>query len=517
MPRRKQARRTNVKDMRAILRLTYGQGLTIRAVSERLKLSKTTVSTYVLRAREAGLSSWPLPPGYDDDAALEQLLFRRVGRPPQDLSEPDWPVVAREIKRKGVTLTLLWQEYRASHPGGYGYTWFCDRFGAFQKRTHASFRNRHEAGGVMQTDYAGHTVPLIDPSTGEIHQAQIFVAVLGASSLTFVMASLSQKLPDWIEGQVQALGYFGGVTRAIVCDNLKAGVAKALWFEPTLNQTFAAMAEHYDTTILPTRSRRPRDKGKVEGAVLIVERWILARLRNRRFFNLTDLNAAIAVLLEDLNDRPMRHVGRSRRALFEEIERSALAPLPAERFEYAEWKRAKVHPDYHVEVDKTFYSVPHRLIGRQVDVRLTHRVVELFHDHQRVASHVRRSQRRGYVTVGEHMPKAHQRYANMTPASLIGKADQIGVNAAILVERLMRDRPHPEQGYRSAMGVLSLARRYERERVEASCERALIINAVSYSSVAAILKSGLDRIRPATEPARPTPAHTNIRGRGYYQ
>jgi len=517
MPRRKQARRTNVKDMRSILRLTYDQGLTIRAVSERLKLSKTTVSTYVLRAREVGLSSWPLPPGYDDDAALEQLLFRRVGRPPQDLSEPDWPVVAREIKRKGVTLTLLWQEYRASHPGGYGYTWFCDRFGAFQKRTHASFRNRHEAGGVMQTDYAGHTVPLIDPSTGEIHQAQIFVAVLGASSLTFVMASLSQKLPDWIEGQVQALGYFGGVTRAIVCDNLKAGVAKALWFEPTLNQTFAAMAEHYDTTILPTRSRRPRDKGKVEGAVLIVERWILARLRNRRFFNLADLNAAIAVLLEDLNDRPMRHVGQSRRAPFEEIERSALAPLAAERFEYAEWKRAKVHPDYHVEVDKTFYSVPHRLIGRQVDVRLTHRVVELFHDHQRVASHVRRSQRRGHVTVGEHMPKAHQRYANMTPASLIGKADQIGVNAAILVERLMRDRPHPEQGYRSAMGVLSLARRYERERVEASCERALIINAVSYSSVAAILKSGLDRIRPATESARPTPAHTNIRGRGYYQ
>jgi transposase len=506
-----------VKDMRSILRLTYDQGLSVRTVSERLKLSKTTVSTYVLRAREVGLSSWPLPPGYDDDAALEQLLFRRVGRPPQDLSEPDWPVVAREIKRKGVTLTLLWQEYRAGHPNGYGYTWFCDRFAAFQKCTHASFRNRHEAGAVMQTDYAGHTVPLIDPSTGEIHQAQIFVAVLGASSLTFVMASLSQKLPDWIEGQVQALGYFGGVARAIVCDNLKAGVAKALWFEPTLNQTFAAMADHYDTTILPTRSRRPRDKGKVEGAVLIVERWILARLRNRRFFTLADLNAAIAVLLEDLNDRPMRHVGRSRRALFEEIERSALAPLPAARFEYAEWKRAKVHPDYHVEVDKTFYSVPHRLIGRQVDVRLTHRVVELFHDHQRVASHVRRSQRRGHVTVSEHMPKAHQRYANMTPASLIGKADQIGVNAAILVERLMRDRPHPEQGYRSAMGVLSLARRYERDRVEASCERALIINAVSYSSVAAILKSGLDRIRPATEPARPTPAHTNIRGRGYYQ
>jgi transposase len=517
MPRRKQARRTDVKDMRSILRLTYEQGLSVRAVSERLKLSKTTVSTYVLRAREAGLTAWPLPPGYDDDAAIERLVFRRVGRPPQDLDEPDWAVMAQEIKRKGVTLLLLWQEYRAAHPNGYGYTWFCTRFMSFQRRTHVSFRNRHEAGAVMQTDYAGHTVPVVDPVTGVITQAQIFVAVLGASSFTFAMASASQKLPDWIDAQCRALSFIGGVPRAIVCDNLKAGVAKALWFEPTLNATFAAMAEHYDTTILPTRSRRPRDKGKVEGAVLIVERWILARLRNRQFFNLAELNAAIAVLLTDLNDRPMRHVGKSRRALFEDIERSALASLPAAPFEYAEWKNARVHPDYHVEVDKTFYSVPHRLIGRQVDVRLTHRVVEIFYDHARVASHMRTSQRRGHVTVSEHMPKAHQRYANMSPASLIDRANKTGPNTATLVERLMRDKPHPEQGYRSAMGILSLARRYERERLEAACDRALTIGAVSYSSVNAILKAGFDKIPPATKPAKPTPAHGNIRGGSYYQ
>ncbi|ESZ53432.1 transposase IS408 [Mesorhizobium sp. L103C131B0] len=408
-------------------------------MSERLKISKTPVSTYLLRAREAGISDWPLPPGYDDDVLLERLLFRRVGRPPQDLDEPDWAMISRELKRKGVTLTL-WQEYRAAHPDGYGYTRFCDRFGAFQRRSSATFRNRHEAGAVMQTDYAGHTVPVVDPDTGVIYQAQIFVAVLGASSFT-----------DWIEGQCRALTFFGGVTKAIVCDNLKAGVAKALWVEPTLNQTFAAMAEHYDTTILPTRSRKPRDKGKVEGAVLIVERWVLARLRNRRFFSLGDLNAAIAGLLEDLNNRTMRHVGKSRRELFEEIERTALSPLPPAPFEYAEWKSAKVHPDYHVEIDRTFYSVPHALIGRRVDVRLTHRVVELFHDHKRVASHVRRSQRCGHVTVNEHMPKAHHRYANTTPANLIRQAAEIGANTAILVERMMRDRPHPEQGYRSGL------------------------------------------------------------------
>lgn len=516
MPRRKQARRTTVRDIRTILRLTHEQGLSVREVSERLKISKTTVSTYVLRAREAGLN-WPLPPIHDNDAVLERLLFSRAGRPPRDQREPDFALVARELKRKGVTLTLLWQEYRATHPDGYGYTWFCERYAAFEHRANASFRHRHKAGAVMQTDYAGHTVPVIDPITGDICTAQIFVAVLGASNLTFAFASSSQKLPDWIDGQVRALTYFGGVTRAIVCDNLKAGVAKALWFEPTLNATFAAMAEHYDTTILPTRSRKPRDKGKVEGAVLIVERWILARLRNRTFFSLAQLNAAIAELVEELNNRPMRHVGKSRRELFEEIERAALAPLPATPFEYAEWKSAKVHPDYHVEVDKSFYSVPHRLIGRLVEVRLTHRVVEIFHDHQRVASHVRRSQRSGHVTVNAHMPKAHQRYANTTPANLIRRAARIGPNAAILVERMMRDRPHPEQGYRSAMGILSLAPRYGPQRLDAACERALSINTIAYSSVNAILKSGLDRAPPTPEPARPAPAHANIRGNTYYQ
>lgn len=517
MPRRKQARRTTVKDIRSILRLTFDQGLSVREVSKRLKISKTTVSAYLFRAREAGLSYWPLPPDHDDDATLERLLFRRVGRPPLDLSEPDWAKVARELKRKGVTLTLLWQEYRTAHPDGYGFTWFCDRFAAFRKKTSATFRNRYEAGAVMQTDYAGQTVPIIDPATGTVHAAQIFVAVLGASSYTFALASLSQKLPDWIDGQMRALAFFGGVTDSLVCDNLKAAVAKALWFEPTLNATFEAFAEHYDTTILPARSRKPRDKAKVEGAVLIVERWILARLRNRTFFSLAQLNAAIAELLEDLNNRQMRHIGKSRRELFEELEKATLKPLPDTPFEYAEWKTAKVHPDYHVEVDKTFYSVPHSFIGRKVDVRLTRRVVEVFHEHRRIASHVRRSQRSGHVTVAAHMPKTHQHYANTTPASLAERAGRIGINTATLVERLMRERRHPQQGYRAAMGILSLSPRYGRERLEAACARALTINALSYSSVNAILKSGLDGAGPMTEPAKPAPAHKNIRGSAYYQ
>ncbi|MEF2549639.1 IS21 family transposase [Aurantimonas sp. E1-2-R+4] len=515
MPRRKAAKRTTMKDIKAILRLTYAEGLSVREVAERLRIGRTSVSTYLLRAREAGIAGWP-PPEPLEEAGLEPILFKRMGRPPRDLSEPDWAAMSRELKRKGVTRTLLWQEYRAAHSDGYGYTWFCEGLQAFEHRRSPSFRNHFEAGAGMQTDYAGHTVPVFDLDKGRFLEAQIFVAVLGASSYTFAYASFSQALPDWIEGQCRALAFFGGVTKSIVCDNLKAGVAKALWFEPTLNATFAAMAEHYNTTILPTRVRKPRDKGKVEGAVLIVERWILARLRNRRFFSLAELNVAIRELLDDLNDRPMRHVGQSRRQLFEAVERDALSPLPAAPFEYAEWKTAKVHPDYHVDVERTVYSVPHGLIGQKVDVRLTHRVVEIFHDHKRVASHVRRSARSGHVTVNEHMPKAHRRYANTTPESLMRQAARIGVNTAILVERLMRDRPHPEQGYRSAMGVISLARRFDKPRLEAACERALTINAISYSSVNAILKSGLDRAKPS-EPVRPSPPHGNIRGNAYYQ
>ena len=291
--------------------------------------------------------------------------MRRIGRPPQDIQQPDWSKVATEFKRKGVTLVLLWQEYPAAHPDGYGYTWFCEQFRAFENRTSPSFRDRHEAGAVMQTDFAGHTIPITDPGTGAVYQAQIYVAVLGASSYTFAWASLTQTLPDWIEAQVRALKFFGRLPKPIVCDNLKAAVAKPLWFEPSITKIFADMAAHYDTTGLPKRRRKPRDKGKDEGAVLIVERWILARLRNMQFFSVEAVSVAIAELLIDLNDRPMRQIGRSRRDLFEEIERPALQVLPPEPFEYAEWKQAKVHPDYHIDLLHSFYSVPYRLIGKK--------------------------------------------------------------------------------------------------------------------------------------------------------
>ena len=268
MPRRKQARHTSVKDIRSILRLTFEQQLPIRAVSERLKISKTSVSTYLLRAREAGLAVWPLPPGLDDDEVLEQRLFRRMGRPPRDTDEPDWPRIASELKRKGMTLSLLWHEYRETHPDGFGYTWYCCRFAEYESRVKPTYRSRHVAGVAMECDYAGQTIPIIDRLTGEIRPAQIYVAVLSASQLTFAYASFSQRLPDWIEANQRAFSYFGGVTKTTICDNLRSAVAKALWFEPTLNATFAAFAEHYDTTVVPARPKHPRDKASAEGTVL---------------------------------------------------------------------------------------------------------------------------------------------------------------------------------------------------------------------------------------------------------
>ena len=300
-----------MQDIRTILRLTHEQGLSVREIGLRLKLSKTTVGTYLLRAREAGLNVWPLPAGRDDDVTLEAALFQRMGRPPQDLQEPDWAKVATELRRKGVTLVLLWQEYRTAHPEGYGYTWFCEQFRSFENRTSPSFRNWHEAGAVMQTDYAGHTIPITEPATGAVHQAQVFVAILGASSYTFAWASLTQTLPDWIEAQVRALKFFGGVPKAIVCDNLKAAVAKPLWFEPSITKTFADMAAHYDTTVLPTRPRKPRDKGKVEGAVLIVERWVVMSQTRLRHYGPA---AQHAVLLRRGAERGHRRAaGRSER------------------------------------------------------------------------------------------------------------------------------------------------------------------------------------------------------------
>jgi transposase len=507
------AERLSMRQIREVFRLCFESRLPQRTVARSLGLSQGAVSGYLSRARAVGIV-WPLPEDLDD-ARLEAQLFPPPSTTPADQRPmPDWAWVHRELRRPDVTLALLWEEYRAGAADGISYSWFCDLYRAWAGRLKPTMRQIHLAGERMFVDFAGHTAEVIDANTGETIPVQIFVAVLGASSFTYAEATWSQKLPDWIAAHVRAFAYFGGAARQTVSDNLKAGITKASFYEPMVNRTYADMARHYRTAIVPARPYKPRDKAKVEVGVQVVERWILARLRHRRFFSLVDLNTAIRALLDDLNDRPMRGWGTSRRALYEQLDRPALEILPAEPYEYAEWKRCRVNLDYHVEIAKHYYSVPHQLIRQEVEARITAATVEIFHRGKRVASHRRSTRPHRPTTVAEHMPSSHRRYRDWTHERIRREAAAVGDNTAILADVILRSRPHPEQGFRSCIGILGLVKRYGAARVDAACARALVLGTRSYSSVAAILKNHRENAPPIGEV--PILIHENIRGPGYY-
>ena len=508
------AERLSMRQIRDVLRLRFASKLSQRAIAKSLRLSQGAVSTYLTRARAAGIV-WPLPDDLDD-AQLEALLYPPAPAIAADQRPmPDWAWVHRELRRPDVTLALLWEEYRAGAPDGFGYSWFCDLYRAWAGRLKPTMRQTHIAGERLFVDFAGRTGEVVDSRTGEIIAVQIFVAVLGASSFTYAEATWSQKLPDWIAAHVRAFGYFGGAARQTVSDNLKAGITKACFYEPMVNRTYADLARHYGTAIVPARPYKPRDKAKVEVGVQVVGRWILARLRHRRFFSLAELNTAIRVLLDELNDRPMRGWGMSRRALFAALDQPALRELPPFPYEYAEWKRCRVNFDYHVEIAKHFYSVPHQLIRQEVEARITTTAVEIFHRGKRVASHRRSLRQHRPTTVAEHMPSSHRRYRDWTHERIRRETEAVGPDVAVLVEVILRSRPHPEQGFRSCIGILRLVKRYGAERVDAACARALVLGTRSYSSVAAILKNRREHT-PAATAEPPLLIHENIRGPGYY-
>ncbi len=488
--------RLPMRKIREVLRLSAA-GLSKRKIAAALGVSATAAVDCIRRARRAGLT-WPLA-GELTDEALERRLFPPPAVAAKDRRpQPDCAAIHRELRRPGVTLQLLWEEHRAVHPDGHGYSRYCEIYGAWKARLTPTMRQSHVAGERMFVDYAGTTLAVIDGLTGEVKTAQLFVAVLGASSLTYAEATWTQSLSDWIGSHTRAFTFAGGVSETVVCDNLRSGIAKACFYEPGVNRTYAEMAAHYCTAILPARPYRPRDKAKAEVGVQVATRFITAKLRNRQFFSLAALNAAIAELVTQLNDRMSRHLGASRRTLFEELERSALKPLPAEPYVFSEWKQCRVGLDYHVEIEKHYYSVPHQLLRETVWARITTGTVEVFHRGQRVAAHVRSSSNRKHTTVHEHMPSSHRRYADWTPERLCRQAGEIGRDTAALVEIILRERTHPEQGFRACVGILRLAKSYGRERLEAACCRALEIGARSYSSVNSILKNNLDRQRPAT-------------------
>jgi transposase len=378
-------------------------------------------------------------------------------------------------------------------------------------------RLTHKAGEKAFVDYAGQTVAIVDPDTDEVRQAQIFIGVLGASNYTYVEAQWSQKLPDWINGHVRMFTFFGGVPEIVVPDNLKSGVKSPCRYEPDLNPTYQDLAEHYGVAVIPARSGKPKDKAKAEVGVQVAERWILARLRHRTFFSLAELNQAIRELLGPLNERPMKHLERSRRAFFELLDQPALRPLPEQPYVFATWKKARVNIDYHVEFEKHYYSVPHRLIHEEVDIRATQATVEIFFKNKRVASHARAKSPGRHTTLAEHMPTAHQEYLEWTPERLVRWAQSIGPHTAQIVQALLDSPKHPQQAYRSCLGLLRLAKRYGDDRLEAACRRAFPAGISSYKGVKNILAAKLDQVQPEAPPAVVPESHENVRGESYYR
>lgn len=507
--------RLSMRRIRDLLRLKHENGLSSRQIATALGISKGAVGDYLQRARIAGLG-WPLSDTLTD-TALERLLFPGQPKPTAvPRPEPNWAYVDQELRRTGVTRSLLWQEYRAEHPDGYGYAWFCEHYEAWKGRVSPTMRQSHAAGEKVFVDYAGDTIDLIDPATGVVQAMKLFVAAMGASSYVYAEARPSEGLADWIGCHVGLFAFLGGVPAIIVCDNLKAAVTKPDRYEPGINRTYLDLARHYGTTVIPARPYKPRDKAKVEQSVLLVERWVLARLRNQRFFSQTELNLAIAELVAELNARVMRAYGASRSELFATVDAPALKPLPPEPYAFAVWKRCRVALDYHVEVAGCWYSVPYRLIRELVDVRIADRTIELFHKGERIASHARSPGRRCHITIPEHMPSSHRRHAAWTPARMLAAAERIGPAAAGFFDAIMTARPHPEQGFRTCLGILALEKTYGSARLEAACERASLINARSVTSVRSILKAGLDQAFLETEPEPQPLRHGNIRGRGYF-
>jgi len=474
-----------------LLRLKVEAGLTNRQIARSCGIGRATVADYLDRAQRAGLG-WPLP---------------------------DMDYVHTQLRRPHVTLQLVWEEYRSAHPDGYAYTQFCEYYKRWRAPLEVTLRQTHTAGDKTFLDWAGDTLHWVDPDTGELLLAYLFVAVLGASNYTFAQAYPDQQLARWIDAHVDACEYFAGASRIWVPDNPLTAVTKPCYYEPTINASYQELADHYGTAILPARVAHPRDKPKVESAVLVAERQILARLRDQTFFSLAELNAAVRRSCEALNERPFKKLRGCRRLLFEELERPLLHPLPVQRYELGEWRRAKVNIDYHVQVDWHFYSVPYTLTGQEVEVRLAAHTVELFHRGRRVAAHVRSSARAGFTTEAAHRPKAHQKHLEWSPGRLVDWAASVGPQCGAAGRAILESKPHPEQGYRACLGLMRLGRDYGTARLETACQRALALDICGYRSIHQILKAKLDQQPPpAPRPApRPVTPHANIRGQGYYQ
>ncbi len=509
----------SMRKSREVLRLS-ALGLKQHQIARSCSIAQSTVYKY-LKLAEAAQIRWPLPEDLNDQK-LDQLLFGQRTAPPSRRLHPppDFAAIHQELEgHKDLTLELLWQEYRQANPTGYGYSRFADLYREWRRNRSYTLRQQHNPGEKLFVDYAGATIPIHDRQSGAVHQAAIFVACMGYSSYTFAEATWSQELPCWIGSHIRAFEAIGGLPALVVPDNLKSGVTKASRYEPDLNPTYSDMAAFYNVAVLPARPRKARDKAKVENAVQVVQRWIVAALRKRTFFSLAEPNQAIAELLTVLNRKTFRKRPGTRASLFAAFDQPALRPLPAERFEIGVWRKFKVELDYHVPAEGHFYSVPYQLVGQEVDLRVTAATVEVFHDGLRVASHARSfAPTESAITIPEHRPKAHRKYLEWTPSRLLSWADASGPRTAELFRQILAAKPHPEMGYRACLGLVHLAGKHTTGRLEAAAARALHFGAYSFDSVESILRHHLEK-EPLPGMAENPPTaltHANIRGAAYF-
>lgn len=507
--------RLSMRKISEILRQRFELKLSYRDIARSQNISLSSISDYLARAKAVGLS-WPLPESLTEQG-LYDLLFLPAGIQTKKRPQPDWSYVYQEQRKKGVTLQLLWREYRALHPNGMGYSQFCHCYGDYAKTLTPVMRQIHKAGEKTFVDYAGMKMSWIEMGTGEIHDAEIFVGCLGASQYIFVEATKSQQLPDWIEAHIHMFEFFGGVSEMLVPDNLLSAVTKAHRYDPDINANYQHFAEHYGIAIVPARVASPRDKAKVENAVGIVERQILAPLRHNTFTSLSEINIAIRKALIQLNQQSFQKMPTSRFELFDRIDKPALKPLPPARYQFAVWKKAKVHLDYHIEFENHYYSVPHLYIGKYIEVRATHKTIECFFQQERIALHVRSDKKYQFTTQPEHMPKAHQEQSQFSEARLKNWAQRCGDNTLAFIEHMITARRFPQQAYRACLGLLRLSKIYSEVRLEKACAKGLLIGASRYQQIESLLKNNLEEAPITQTMISSLPLHTNIRGAQYYQ
>ena len=504
--------------VREVLRLKFNLGLSNEKIAQSIGIGETTVREYLIRTKNAEIT-WPLPEGLCDKS-LEEALYP-VGHSGNMYEKPRFEYIHQELKKQGVTLLLLWEDYKESNPKYFCYSQFCRLYRDWRSCSDTWMIQSHKAGESTFMDWAGNTMPIYNRQDGSIaFKASIYVSALGASSYTFCVALKNQQTPNLLDGHKQMNEYYGGVTETWVFDNPKTAITKANRYEPDFQEDYNALAKHYGVALLPARVRRPQDKSRAEDAVYLVETAILAPLRNERFFSLEELNAAIRIGLETLNHKPFQKMpGSSRFSLYCEIDKPALRPLPDVPYEIFLFGRETLNRGYHIYIEGIPYSVPHKLVGKRIESRYNERVVEFFYDSQRVAIHQRSFEIGIPVTNPDHQPVKHQKQAECTPENVKEQAQAMGESVFAWVCRVLENTDvHPKQRLNTALGVVRLSKSYSFSRINAACLRGLYYHNFLYKGVKDMLERGLDSLSlPTVENSQRLPQnHSNIRGPGYY-